>query len=88
MSNNRVYFVWNHACDDHDNKFRLNHVEYDIEKKTHSNTILPYPSTWNILIALSNTDKLLCLAYHGVSMEIAVEFISIEPKRDKTQNGG
>ena len=75
--NQKVFFVWNKQAQMNHEEISLHLVQYDIASKSFSDTLLPYKSTWNISISIGATLRHICLAYHGISPEISVEFLPI-----------
>jgi hypothetical protein len=71
-----VFFVWNKSNKD-DGKIKLHLVNYNLNTQKYIDRSLPFESTRNISISIGANDNLICLAYHGISSEMAVQFIPI-----------
>jgi len=71
----RILFVWNEATD---NRERLHVARYELSTRKLDDHALPFPSTWNISISIEVLGNTLCLAYHGVSTQLAVHFLRLD----------
>ena len=74
-SNDTFYFVWN-GWNKEKEEAQLHFVSYDPQKEIYKDEKLPFKSTWNISISVDAIDDVICLAYHGIGEQIAVEFLS------------
>lgn len=69
-----VLFVWNEGGDQ-DRREILHLARYNLSAKTVHDRSLPFQSTWNTSISINAIGDTVCLAYHGISRELAVEFV-------------
>lgn len=79
LTNNFVRVVWNEAARTVGNP-TLHLATYDLSGKTLEDRPLPFASHWNTKISIAAIADTLCLAYHGVSPKLAVEFINLRQR--------
>ena len=71
-----ITVVWNATNEDY-SKNILNLGIYGLSDGSFRTETLHYPSTWNISISIASLGDILCIAHHGATEKISVNFKKI-----------
>lgn len=71
-----VRVVWLEANEE-TNRLVLHLGSYDLARKSFADRILPHATHWNTSISIGVIGDVLCLAYHGVTPKLSIEFVDL-----------